>query len=68
MININIQKIPTGLKIILREVGPPDCSAAIIRSGKQNTVVKVNSKVLSLDKNFMIPLFFVALETQIYNP
>ena len=58
-----IEKTPTGLNIISSDVGPPEASAANERSGKILIERNVNKKMLSLLNKFMIPLFFIALET-----
>ena len=66
MIKISIQKIPTGLKIMLSEVGPSDALAAKPSSGKLNER-NVNKKMLSLNKMFMYPLFHYLKTTNIYS-
>ena len=55
MIKISMQKIPTGLKIISSDVGPPDTSAARIILGVKLKERNVNKKMLSLLKKFMRP-------------
>tara|TARA_X000001036_G_scaffold410093_1_gene421667 strand:- start:801 stop:953 length:153 start_codon:yes stop_codon:yes gene_type:complete len=50
MIKINIQKTPTGLKIISSDVGPATVSAAKIRSGIKLNKRNVNKKMLNLNK------------------
>ncbi len=57
MTNITIQNIPTGLKIMLRLVGPPFISAAETKLGSKFIESNVIKKMLSLIMKFMTPLF-----------
>tara|TARA_B100000963_G_C22365514_1_gene553550 strand:+ start:491 stop:655 length:165 start_codon:yes stop_codon:yes gene_type:complete len=54
-----MQNIPTGLKIILRDVGPLDISAELAKIGKKLNERNVNKKMLSLERKF-IALLFIA--------
>lgn len=65
MINISIQKIPAGLKIISSEVGPPEISAAKIRLGIKLNERNVKKKMLSLDKKIIMFLFVALKKTNI---
>ena len=67
MIKINIQKIPTGLKIMFSEVGPSDALAAKASTGRKLNERNVNKKMLNLNKMFMYPLFHCLENTNIYS-
>ena len=56
-----IQKNPAGLKIILRDVGPLETSAAEMNNGKSIKDVAVIIKVLILRNKFIGPRFLIAL-------
>ena len=56
-----IQKNPAGLKIIFRDVGPLETSAAEVNNGKSIKDVAVIIKVLILRNKFIGPRFLIAL-------
>ena len=57
-----MQKIPTGLEIMSREMTPFELSAPRLRPGVKLKIAIVNIK-FSFEKIFINPLFFIALET-----
>ncbi|MFL2679667.1 MAG: hypothetical protein ACJ0GH_04765, partial [Alphaproteobacteria bacterium] len=56
---IIIQKMPAGLVIISRLVGPPESSAARVILGKSEVNRIVKNESFSLDKKFINPLFLL---------
>tara|TARA_B100000989_G_scaffold136430_1_gene101346 strand:+ start:127 stop:306 length:180 start_codon:yes stop_codon:yes gene_type:complete len=54
-----IQKKPTGLKIISRDVGPFETSAAEMSNGNRITDKAVIIEILIFRNKFIGPLFFL---------